>query len=118
MSCQSQSRTWGVSRRSSGNKLVSLLGCAPARFAVSQHDTQYKTVTHTRSIKVQRNVHIQKTWAHTGTETVCECKKKRHIHKTLKAHWEKRELMLLVTHIGMQLVRSVVTHRGITMLLS
>ena len=64
-------------------------------------------------------MYIYRTFGHTLKQIQCaNAKKKRHIHKTLIAQREKRELMLLVTHIEVQLVYSVVTHRGITMLLS
>lgn len=46
---------------------------------------------------------------------VCECKK-HHVIKPPAAHWEKCELMLLVTLLEVQLVCSVVVHWGIVIL--
>lgn len=111
MSCQSQSRTWGGGHRG-GCWEKNWLVC----WAALQRDLPAPSMIHSTNSNTQRTG--SKKCSHTGnlgalhTLGLIQCvnAKKHHIHKTLIAHQEKRELMLLVTYIVVQLVYSIVTH--------
>lgn len=101
--------------------LVCRAGCD---FRVRQHGTVQKhqrahthTQTYIERVKAHRSINIQIVWAHTLKQKQCVNAKKLHNHKTLIARLGKCEPMLLVSLIEVQLVHSVVTHRGITVFL-
>lgn len=83
---------------------------------ISAH-THTQTYIYRERVKAHRSIDIQIVWAHTLKQKQCVNAKKLHNHKTLIAHLGKCEPMLLVSLIEVQLVHSVVTHRGIAVFL-